>query len=106
LLNRTWRTARPSSANALVNGIRHTLSGGGATAGSAARTPESGPRTSISIDESVGPPISIAKSVGPPTFIAESVGLPSAPVAAPAAAPAAKAELLDRAGATFVPLSF
>mmetsp|Transcript_10988 Transcript_10988/g.30041 ORF Transcript_10988/g.30041 Transcript_10988/m.30041 type:complete len:243 (+) Transcript_10988:916-1644(+) len=47
LLKRTWRTAMPSSAKALVNGIRHILSGGGAAAGSAARTPESGPRMSI-----------------------------------------------------------
>ena len=82
LLKRTWRTARPSSAKACVNGIRHILSGGGATAGSADRTPESGPRTSIC----------------------------DAVSAAPAAAPTATAAFVDDdgfvAGATFVPLSF
>merc|ERR1739841_407776 len=80
LLKRTWRTARPSSAKALVNGIRHILSGGGATAGSADRTPESGPRMSICDAVSAAP--------------------------APAAAPTATAAVDDDgfvAGATFVP---
>mmetsp|Transcript_6777 Transcript_6777/g.21212 ORF Transcript_6777/g.21212 Transcript_6777/m.21212 type:complete len:356 (-) Transcript_6777:903-1970(-) len=64
LLKRTWRTAMPSSAKALVNGIRHILSGGGAAAGSAARTPESGPRMSICDVVSAAP--AAAPAAAPP----------------------------------------